>query len=69
MIPATNCGPLSEIMLSGSLCNFQILSLNNCVNPSALIFSVVGMKCAISQSICLAHFTSCNVFQDEVEPG
>ena len=47
MIPAMNCGPLSEIMLSSSLCNFQMLSLNNCANPSVLVFSVVGMKCAI----------------------
>jgi len=47
MISAVNYGPLSEIMLSGSPCNFQILFLNNCANPSTLVFSVVGMKCAI----------------------
>ena len=46
-MPATNCGPLSEMILSGSLCNFQMLSLNNCANPSALILSVVGIKCVI----------------------
>jgi len=47
MIPAVNCGPLSEIMLSGSLCSFQILSLNNCARPFVLVLSVVGIKCAI----------------------
>jgi len=47
MIPAANCGPLSEIMLSGSPCNFQILSLNNHANPSVLVFSMVDMKCTI----------------------
>jgi len=47
MIPATNCGPLSEIILSGSPCNFQMLSLNNHASPSALVFSVVEIKCAI----------------------
>ena len=45
--PAANCGPLSEIMLSGSPCNFQTLSLNSHVNPSALVLSVVGIKCPI----------------------
>ena len=47
IIPAANCGPLSEIILSGSLCNFQILFLNSHTNPSALVFSVVDTKCAI----------------------
>jgi len=47
IIPATNCGPLSEIMLSGSPCNFQMLSLNSRASPSALVLSVVGTKCAI----------------------
>ena len=46
-IPATNYGPLSEIMLSGSLCSFQILSLNSYVKSSTLVFSVVGIKYAI----------------------
>ena len=47
IIPAVNCGPLSEIMLSGRPCSFQTLSLNNHANPSALVLSVVGMKCSI----------------------
>jgi len=47
MIPTVNCGPLSEIMLSGSACNFQMLSLNSCASPSALVLSVVGTKYAI----------------------
>ena len=47
MIPATNCGPLSEIILSGSLCSFQMLSLNNHANPSVLVLSIVGIKYAI----------------------
>ena len=47
MIPVTNCGPLSEIILSGSPCSFQMLSLNKRANPSALVFSVVGIKCPI----------------------
>ena len=47
MIPAANCGPLSEIILSGNPCSFQTLSLNKRANPSALVFSVVGIKCAI----------------------
>jgi len=47
MIPTANCGPLSEIMLSSSLCNFQILFLNNYASLSALVLSVVGTKCTI----------------------
>jgi len=47
MIPAVNYGPLSEIILSGNPCSFQTLSLNKHANPSALVFSVVGIKCPI----------------------
>ena len=47
IIPTTNCGPLSEIILSGSLCNFQMLSLNSHASPSVLVFFVVGTKCVI----------------------
>ena len=47
MIPVTNCGPLSKIILSGNPCNFQILSLNNHASPSVLVLSVVGTKCVI----------------------
>ena len=51
MISATNCGPLSEIILSGNPCNFQILSLNNHASPSVLIHSVVAIKYAIFVSL------------------
>ena len=44
VMPAANCCPLSEIILSGNLCNFQMLSLNN---SSMLVLSVVSMKCTI----------------------
>jgi len=47
MILAANCGPLSEITLSGSPCSFQTLSLNKRANPSVLVLSVVGIKCPI----------------------
>ena len=47
MIPATNCGPLLEIILFGSPCSFQILFLNNHARPSVLILSIVGIKYTI----------------------
>jgi len=47
MTPAANYSSLSEVMLSGSPCSFQILFLNNCARPSVLVLSVVGIKCAI----------------------
>ena len=47
IIPAVKCGPLLEIMLSGSLCNFQTLFLNKHASPSTLVLSVVGIKYAI----------------------
>jgi len=47
IMPATNYGPLSETILSGNPCSFQMLSLNRRVNPSMLVFSVVGIKCSI----------------------
>ena len=50
-MPAANCGPLSEIMLSGRPYSFQTLSLNNHANPSALVLSVVGIKCPIFVSL------------------
>ena len=34
-------------MLSGSLCSFQILSLNSCISPSVFVLFVVGIKCII----------------------
>ena len=51
MTPATNYGPLSEIIQFGNPCNFQILSLNNCASLSMLILFVVGIKCAIFVSL------------------
>ena len=47
MILATNYGPLSEIILSDKLCNFQILSLNSRASPSTLVLFMVGTKCTI----------------------
>ena len=35
------------MILSGNPCNFHMLSLNNHTNPTANVFSVVGIKCAI----------------------
>ena len=46
-----NCGPLSEITLSGNLYNFYILSLNNLTNSSADISSIVATKCAILDNL------------------
>ena len=51
-----NCGPLLLITLSGNLCNFHMLSLNNLANPSANILSVVATKCVIFDN--LSHTTS-----------
>ena len=45
--PAANWGPLSEMMLSSSLCSFYTLSLNNLANLSADVFSVVDIKWTI----------------------
>ena len=42
-----NCGPLSEIILSGNPCNYHTLSLNNLASPSAVVFSVVSKKYTI----------------------
>ena len=47
IIPAANWGPLSDMMLSGRPYNFYMLSLNSLARPSADVFSVVGIKCAI----------------------
>jgi len=47
IIPATNWGLWSEMILSGNPCNFYTLSLNNYANPSAEVFSVVEIKCTI----------------------
>jgi len=50
---ATNCSSLSNIMLLGRSCNFYTLFLNNCVNSSTNVFSVIGIKYTIlvNQSI------------------
>ena len=45
--PAVNCGPLSDIILLGNPYNRHTLSLNNVASPPAIVFSVVGTKCAI----------------------
>jgi len=47
MIPAASCSPLSEIILFGSPCSFQMLSLNDHASSFALVLSVVGTKCTI----------------------
>ena len=46
-----NYGPLFEITLSGNLCNFYILFLNNFVKPSTIIFSVIIIKCNIFKNL------------------
>ena len=55
IIPATNCGPLSEITLSGNPCNFHTLSLNSLANPFTVIFSVITTKWDIFEN--LSHTT------------
>jgi len=47
IIPTVNCTPLSDIMLSRSLCNFHMWSWNNFVRLSANVFSVIVIKCTI----------------------
>ena len=49
--PATNWGPPSEITLSGNLCNFYTLFLNNFTNFFTIIFSVVTTKCDIFKNL------------------
>ena len=44
---AANCGSLSKMILSGSLYNFYILSLNSLASSSADVFSVVEIKWTI----------------------
>ena len=44
---ATNCGSLSDIILTGNPCSFHTLFLNNLANPFADISSVVATKCVI----------------------
>ena len=47
IISTTNCVSLSVIILSGNLCNFQMLTQNNFVTSSAKVFSIVDTKCTI----------------------
>ena len=47
IIPAMNWGPLSDIILSGNLCNFYMLSLNNIASSSTNVFFVVEIKYTI----------------------
>ena len=44
---AANCGSLSKMILSGSLYNFHILSLNSLASSSADVFSIVEIKWTI----------------------
>jgi len=48
----------------GNLCNFYILSLNNCANPSTNVPSVIATKCVIldnlSQTTRIASFPATN---------
>ena len=57
---AANWGPLSDTILSGNPCNFYILSLKSLSNPSAIIPSIVAIKCVIfdnlSQTTKMASF-------------
>jgi len=55
VISTTNCGLLSDIILSGNLYSFYILFLNNLTNPSAKVSSVMATKCAIFDN--LSHTT------------
>ena len=45
--PAINWSSLSKMILLGNPCNFHMLSLNNLANPSANVFSIVGIKYTI----------------------
>jgi len=47
----TNCSPLSDMILSGRLCNFHTLSLNSLAKPFANVFSIVGMKWTVTNFI------------------
>ena len=51
IIFAEKCGPLSETILSSSLYNFHMLSLNNLSSPSANVPSVVATKCIILDNL------------------
>ena len=55
MNSTANCDPLSDTTLSNNLCNFYILSLNNCTNSSTNVPSVVATKCVILDN--LSHIT------------
>ena len=51
VISATNCSLLSDTILSGNLCNFHTLSLNNCTNPFADVLSVVATEYIILDNL------------------
>ena len=51
----TNYSPLSNITLFSNPCNFYMLSLNSLINPSAIIPSVIAIKCVILSN--LTHTT------------
>jgi len=44
IISTANYSPLSNTILSSNLCNFYMLSLNNCANSSADVSSVIATK-------------------------
>ena len=46
-----NWDPLSDIMLFSNLYNYYILSLNNCINPSTDISSVIATKYVILDNL------------------
>ena len=60
VISVVNCSSLSNTILSGSPYNFHTLFLNNLINPSADISSMVATKCIIldnlSQTTRVAFF-------------
>ena len=51
VIFAANYGPLSDIMLSGNLCNFHTLFLNSLANSFAKVSSIMATKCTIFDSL------------------
>ena len=48
---AANYGPLSDTILSSSLCSLHTLSLKSLANSSAIVPSVVITKCVIFDSL------------------
>ena len=61
---AINYGSLSNTILSGNLCSFHTLPLNNLTNPSTNVSSVVVTKCVIFHNLLqttrIASFSATN---------